>query len=261
VPSSRSAGFYATIARYYDSEHHDKDEDLPLYSEVADEAGGPILIVGSGTGRLALHLAAQGHHVHGIEIESAMLDRARQKRDAMPALAGSVTFHFADVLDPKLKIDEKFSLVIIPYNTFMHFLTLEQQAALLKRAKGWLSEGGLIVIDLPNAGEAYSSLDTEAVILERTFLEQETGHLVMQQSVSRLDRSEQNMEISWIYDEITGDGTVQRTIVPVTVHYFFLSEMTLLLRSAGFALETVYGDFDGSPFFDGCPRMIVLGRG
>lgn len=261
MTASRSAGFYATIARYYDSEHHDKDEDLPLYSEVADEAGGSVLIIGSGTGRLMLHLAAEGHDVHGIEMESAMLDRARLKRDASPGLADRVTFHFADALDPKLKIDEKFSLVIIPYNTFMHFLTLETQLTLLKRAKSWLAEGGMIVIDLPNAGEAYSSLDSEAIILERTFLEHETGHLVMQQSVSRLDRTEQNMEISWIYDEINGDGVVQRTIVPVTVHYFFLSEITLLLQAAGFSVDTVYGDFDGSPFYDGCPRMIVLGRG
>ncbi len=179
MTASRSAGFYATIARYYDSEHHDKDEDLPLYSEVADEAGGSVLIIGSGTGRLMLHLAAEGHDVHGIEMESAMLDRARLKRDASPGLADRVTFHFADALDPKLKIDEKFSLIIIPYNTFMHFLTLETQLTLLKRAKSWLAEGGMIVIDLPNAGEAYSSLDSEAIILERTFLEHETGHLVM----------------------------------------------------------------------------------
>ena len=59
--------FYATIARYYDSEHSDKTEDLVLYSELAEEFGDPILIVGSGTGRLMLHLAQEGYEVHGIK--------------------------------------------------------------------------------------------------------------------------------------------------------------------------------------------------
>jgi hypothetical protein len=34
--------FYATIARYYDSEHSDKTEDLVLYSELAEEFGDSI---------------------------------------------------------------------------------------------------------------------------------------------------------------------------------------------------------------------------
>lgn len=116
------------------------------------------------------------------------------------------------------------------------------------------------MIDLPNAGDAFGSQDTDSVILERTFLEAETGHLVMQQSVSHLDRTEQLMEVTWFYDEITDDGTLKRTIVPVTVRYFFAAEITLLLGAAGFEVEDIYGDFDGSPFEDGCPRMIVVAR-
>ncbi|KXK22081.1 MAG: type 11 methyltransferase [Chloroflexi bacterium OLB15] len=251
------SGFYATIARYYDSEHYDKEEDLPLYGELADDADGRVLIIGSGTGRLALYLAGAGHHVHGIEIEGAMLDRARAKRDARH-LQERLQFHLGDALTYRL--DEKFDLAIIPYNTFMHFLDQAVQLKLLKRLREWLNEGARLVIDLPNAGDAFGSQDTDSVILERTFLEAETGHLVMQQSVSHLDRTEQLMEVTWFYDEITDDGTLKRTIVPVTVRYFFAAEITLLLGAAGFEVEDIYGDFDGSPFEDGCPRMIVVAR-
>lgn len=250
--------FYATIARYYDSEHFDKDEDFPLYSELAEELGSPILIIGSGTGRLMIHLAEEGHTVHGIEIERAMLERAEAKRDQLPHLKDRLFFHHGDTL--KLQLDTQFSLVIIPYNTLMHFPSPEEQKALLKRARAALGPGGLLVIDLPNAGEAFASQDTEAVILERTFLERETGHLVMQHSVSRLDRVEQVMYVTWIYDEVRADRVVERTIVPVTIHYFFLSEMRLLLESCGFEIDSVYGDFDRSPFEDGAPRMVVLAR-
>lgn len=248
--------FYATIARYYDSEHHDKTEDLPFYSSLADEAGDPILIIGSGTGRLALHLARQGHTVHGIEIEPAMQARAQRKLDTLPALKARVHLHTADAR--AFMPDATFKMAIIPYNTLMHFLELEDQQTLLKRVRGVLETGGLLVIDLPNAGEAFAAQDTEAVTLERTFIESETGHMIMQQSSSRLDRAEQVMYVTWIYDEIASDGALKRTVVPVQIHYFFFSELRLLLQTCGFDLEAVFGDFDGIPFEDGAPRMIVL---
>lgn len=250
--------FYATIARYYDSEHADKDEDFAFYSALASEQDGPVLIIGSGTGRIALQLAQEGHTVHGIEIERAMFERARAKLTAHPHLKDRLVFHHADART--LDLPRSFALVIIPYNTFMHFLTQDDQLALLRRIKGWLTDEGALALDLPNAGEAFASQDTEAVVLERTFLELESGHLVMQQSSSRLDRVEQLMDVTWIYDEIGEEGQVHRTVVPVQIHYFFLTELTLLLKASGLQVEEVYGDFDGMPFVDGCPRMIVVSR-
>ena len=250
--------FYATIARYYDSEHVDKTEDMTFYSDLAEKYGSPILIVGSGTGRLMLHLAEQGYTVHGIEIEEAMLERARRKRDALPPLKNRLVFHHGDAL--KVPLDGKFKLAIIPYNTFMHFTSLKAQRTLLSRLRDWVSQGGRLVIDLPNAGEAFAAQDNEAVTLERTFVELETGNLVMQQSVSRIDRVEQLMEVTWIYDEISEDSTVKRTVVPVLFRYFFLSELRLLLELSGFEIDDVLGDFDGIPFEDGVPRMIVVAK-
>jgi SAM-dependent methyltransferase len=255
-----SSSFYATIARYYDSEHHDKDEDFEFYENIATAAlaeDDAILIIGSGTGRLALHLAAAGHAVHGIEIEPAMLERARRKLENFPERA-RVTFHLGDALT--LPLERTFGMVIIPYNTLMHFLTLDDQRRVLTRAHDWLYPGGLLVIDLPNAGEAFAAPDTEAVTLERTFIDRETGHPVMQQSSSRLDRAEQRMYVTWIYDEIGPDGALKRTVVPVVIHYFFLREIALLLEMSGFRIDAVMGDFDGAPYGDGAPRMLIIAR-
>lgn len=252
--------FYGTIARYYDSEHHDKDEDFDYYADLAsavlEDDADPLLIVGSGTGRLALRLAAD-HTVHGIEIEPAMLERARRKLAGFRH-RGRVTFHQGDALT--IPLDMRFGMVIIPYNTFMHFLTQDEQQTLLRRVRAWLKPGGVLLIDLPNAGEAFAAQDTEAVTLERTFTDEETGHIVMQQSSSRLDRTEQLMSVTWMYDEIGADGVLKRTHVPVVIRYFFLAEMTLLLASCGLALDAVMGDFDGSPFMEGAPRMLIIAK-
>lgn len=253
------AGFYATIARYYDAEHHDKDEDLPLYSDVVEEYGDPVLIVGAGTGRVALALAKAGHAVHGIEMERAMLERARRKLDAQSADVHSrVTLHAGDALT--LPLEVQANVTIIPYNTFMHFSQQADQLRLLGRIRTWTAPDGVLIIDLPNAGEAFAGMDTGAVTLERSFLEPESGHMVMQHSVSELDRVEQVMSVTWIYDEIDADGVVRRTLAPVTNRYYFAAEVQLLLRASGFDTVEFYGDFDFSPFVDGAPRMIVMAK-
>lgn len=251
-------GFYATIARYYDAEHFDKDEDLPFYDDVIAEHGDPVLIIGAGTGRVLMHIAHNGHKVHGIELEPNMLARAQAKLDRNPDLLENATLHQGDALT--LPLEVKARTTIIPYNSLMHFHTQEKQLALLKRAREWTSEGGALVIDLPNAGDTFGSMDNSAVTLERTFLEPESGHLVMQQSVSELDRTEQLMYVTWIYDEVAGDGAVKRTVAPVVNRYFFYSELALLLNASGFNDLTVYGDFDYVPYMDGVPRMIVIAR-
>lgn len=251
-------GFYATIARYYDAEHSDQTEDIPFYVALAEDYGGPIIDIGCGTGRVMIPLALEGHEVHGIDSEEAMLVIAEQRRRADPRLRDSLTFHLGDVLTHPL--DKRFKLVLVPYNGLMHFHEQEAQLALLKRLRSWTLDDGLLVLDLPNAGDVFASQDTEAIILERTFLEPETGHLVMQQSVSFLDRVEQVMHVTWIYDEVSADGSVKRTIAPIRWYYYFFAELKLLLAAAGFEVEEVYGDLDFGPFVDGCPRMVVLAK-
>lgn len=252
------AGFYAIIARYYDAEHTDKTDDLALYSQLAEEHGAPILDIGSGTGRVMFHLAQEGYKVHGIDSEYEMLERAKIKLDAFTYVRDKLVFHHGDVL--KMDLDERFKLVLLSYNSLMHFHTQEEQLALLARLRGWLDDDGLLVIDLPNAGETFATQDSDALTLERTFIDPDSGHMVMQQAVSYLDRVQQLMQVTWYYDEITEDGTVIRTVAPVVFRYFFYAEVRLLLRQSGFEVEEVYGDTDLSPFEDGCERMIVFAR-
>lgn len=58
-------------------------EDLPLWRELAGAAGGPVLDLGCGTGRVALDLAALGHDVTALDSEPELLRalgaRARER--------------------------------------------------------------------------------------------------------------------------------------------------------------------------------------
>ncbi len=250
--------FYETIARFYDAENADVTDDLVLYSELADEAGDPILDVGCGTGRVMLHLAQAGHRVVGLDGAEAMLARGQRKLDLMGDLRARVRFVHGDVLETHLAGD--FKLIVVPYNTFMNFSEQAEQLAALRRFREWVAPDGLLALDLPNAADTAATQDDGALVLERMFTEPETGHLVMQQSVSALDRAAQHLHITWIYDEIGEGGAVQRTLAPLKLRYVFPGEMDLLLAATDWARVDFYGDYDREPFGDGSPRMIVIAQ-
>ena len=56
--------------------------DLDLYLALAGRTGGPILELAAGTGRLAVPLADAGYDVTGVDLDPAMLARARARRAA-----------------------------------------------------------------------------------------------------------------------------------------------------------------------------------
>jgi SAM-dependent methyltransferase len=256
VNLNTSHDFYDTIARYYDAENEDMTADLELYSILAERTGGPVLDIGCGTGRVMLHLASEGYPVTGLDTSKAMLDRGRRKLKNRVDLHELVTFVEGNALDYPLT--EKYPLILIPYNGLMHFRTTADQIALLRHLAASLDDDGLLVIDLPNAGEMFATVDDGAVTLERSFVEPESGHLVMQQSVSTLNRAEQLQYITWIYDEIDTNNLVQRTVAPLTLRYIFPAELDLLLQVSGLRRIERFGDYGQEPFEEGSSRLIVV---
>ena len=249
------SAFYTTVARFYDAENRDKTDDLAMYSRLAAERPGPILDVGCGSGRVLIHLARENRRVYGIDSDRQMLARLEGKLDARPRLRDYIAYVNADVLQHEC--DRQFSLILLSYNALMHFIEQERQIALLRRLRLWLADDGLLVIDLPNAGPVFASEDTDALTLERTFLDDDSGNMIMLQSVSALDRAAQVLHIDWIYDEIDGDGALKRHLAPHRLRYFFLPELRLLLDRCRFRLDQVYGDTENGDYHAESERMIA----
>ncbi len=253
------SGFYQTIARFYDAENKGKDDDVALYLEAAaEENAKTILEVGCGTGRVMMPLADKGYVVHGVDNSEAMLEIAERYRAQSPQRQANMILHQADV--NSVQFDQKFDMVLLSYNALMHFHGAEAQMNVMARLREWVNEDGLLIIDLPNAGEVFATQETNALTFERTFLEPLSGHMVMQMSYSYLDRTSQIFRVTWVYDEITSDGTVKRTSAPLVLYYYFYPEVRHLLSRNGFEVEAVYGDTEYQPFEDGCERMLIFAR-
>jgi len=252
------SAYYTTIARFYDADTGDKTDDLLMYNQLAEDYGSPILDVGCGTGRVLLHLAQQGYLVHGVDNNAAMLARLDAKLMAMPQLKKNITYQEADILS--VEFSQPFNLILLTYNALMHFHEQETQLALLKRLRQCMADDGLLVIDLPNAGETFITPDSDSLIVDRTFIDPESGHFVMLQSLSTLDRTTQLLRVEWFYDETDADGIIHRTFATHLLRYYFYAEVRLLLRLTGFEIEAVYGDTEAGEFEDGCERMIIYAK-
>lgn len=79
----------ATAAIWHDVECGSYEADLPLWEELAEQRGGPVLELGCGTGRVALHLARRGHRVYALDRDPDLLAALRRRAsDFVPSGVG-----------------------------------------------------------------------------------------------------------------------------------------------------------------------------
>ena len=64
----------SSVAVWHDVECGGYAADLPAWAELADSAPGPLLELGCGTGRVALHLARSGHEIWAVDADPALLE-------------------------------------------------------------------------------------------------------------------------------------------------------------------------------------------
>src|SRR3954453_19283850 len=141
--------FGAGVAARYD----DADDAMfqpaaidPVVDFLAELAGdGSALELGIGTGRVALPLAQRGVPVHGIDLSEAMVAKLREKPGAEQITATIGDF-------ATTRVDGRFSLVYLVFNTIGNLTTQDDQVACFQNAADHLDPGGCFVIEvgIPN---------------------------------------------------------------------------------------------------------------
>ena len=133
---------------WHDLECGGYDLDLPLWRELADREGSPVLDVGAGTGRVALDLARRGHEVVALDRDPALLGALRERGAGL-----SVSTVAADARD--FALDRQFALVIVPMQTLQLLGGPAGRARFLKCARAHLTGGGLLAVALADALQAF----------------------------------------------------------------------------------------------------------
>jgi len=130
-----------TTAIWHDVECGSYDADLPLWEELAEGQGGPILELGCGTGRVALHLARRGYQVIGLDRDRELIRELDDRGGDLP-----VEPICGDVLE--LELDRQVPLVLAPMQ-FLHLMrSKEERLQCLRRVRDVLQPGGVLAATL-----------------------------------------------------------------------------------------------------------------
>jgi len=237
-------------------------QDVDFYVDEARQAGGEVLELGAGTGRILMPVARAGTTVTGMDDAEAALARCRAKLETESRdLQKRVTLVQGDLRD--FALGKTFALITAPFRVFQHLMTVADQMAALGAIERHLAPGGRLILDFFNPN--YSILSQDATGEEQghepEFTMPDGRRVVRCFRVLDRDRSTQSMRLEFVYHVVETDGTKRRIAEGFDMRWFHRYEIDHLLARCGFVTETIYGDFDRRPFDNKHPaEMIILAR-
>ncbi len=231
--------------------------DLPFWQSLAESAGGPVLELACGTGRLVLPLARAGLTVTGLDASRFMLAVARRNL-VQEGAEVRARCHLVEGSMVDFSLEERFGLICIPARSFQILLTREEQRGCLERCARQLRPDGRLAIDVFNprldlltspAGHEEGPDDFEGP----------DGVAITNRAHSDYDQANQTVSSVRWYEYDSDQGHVVREY-SLALRYLFRFEMEWMLEACGFELEALYGDFERSPFAAESPEMIFVAR-
>ena len=232
--------------------------DVEFYLELAAATGGPVLEVGTGTGRVAWRLADAGYEVVGVDLAAGMLKQAAAK-GAGRADAGRVRFVRQNMT--ALDLGRRFPLALVTYRTFNYLLTPDDQRRALLALRGHLAPGGRAALHL---FDPPPDLFTSAELFERhrhlNIVHPRTRDVLRWRIEERqVDHASQRLTQIVTYRIERPDGTRGRESREVIEQrWSFPDELRQQFDAAGFAVEALYSDFAKSPPEAGKEQIWVL---
>lgn len=251
---------YAFIADLYDQVGPYRDRpDVAYYVAAAKTAGGPVLELGCGTGRVLIPTARAGVEIVGLDASTAMLSECRAKLDQEPAGVQSIV----ELVEGDMRgfdLRRQFALATFPFRPFQHLITVEDQLSCLRTVHAHLAGNGRILLDVFNPSlEALANRTIgEEFGDEPEFVMADGRRVIRTHKVAARDRIQQVNHVELVYYITYPDGREERLVDAFTMRYFFRYEMEHLLARTGFEVETVHSGFDGSPYGSQYPGELIF---
>lgn len=234
------------FADVYDEWYGDvSDVGATVEAVVRLAAGGPVLELGVGTGRLAVPLAERGLEVHGIDASPAMLERLATKA----AAAGvAVHAHRGDFADVDVQVPGGFAVVLVAFNTLFNLTDADAQRRCLATAAERLRPDGHLVVEAfvpePEAATPGGAVTPTLIEADRVVLQ-----------VTRSDPEAQTVTGSVV--SITEEGIRLR---PWRIRWATPAELDGMAAAARLRRAARWADWDRRPFDGDSPRHVTVYR-
>jgi SAM-dependent methyltransferase len=239
--------------KLYDKENNSYKDDIHFLLKWARNTEGPIIDIACGTGRATIPLAQKGHKVIGVDVHTGMLKEAGKKSKK---LGLPIEWVEQDCCHFHLNVKSEFVYTV--GNSFQHFLSNEEQDALLSSVNKHLVEGGIFIFGtrFPNKEELLQPSTEE---YWRTY---QDNHLEVDvytiSTYDSLDQIQHYTTIRRFKDE--AGKTVNESRTNIRLRYVYPKEMERILSANGFEIQHLYGDWNESPISTDSHQMVYVCR-
>jgi SAM-dependent methyltransferase len=240
--------FFDPVAPVYDARiNDDQAPDVAFYRELAHEAGGPVLELGVGTGRIYLELLADGIDIDGIDLSERMLEQLHenaQTRSLEPSVWSADMTGF--------DTDREYDLIYAPARVFSHLPSLADQRAALRNIHDTLSPDGRFALNtyVPRFETVVEDYGTP----QEEQLEADGGSYRIVRTSQLVDEVEQLVRLHWeVYheNELLAERETPLALIPKR-------QFELLFEVAEFSDWQVYGGFDRDPLESADREMVWI---
>ncbi len=253
IPPSVTTG--TTPYHRYDSVYT-SSADVAFYLGLARSTGGPVLELGSGTGRTLLPIRDAGIPIDGLDNSLEYIQVLRAKVACGPPEAGSTVIHEADMRG--FDLNRRYQLITGPFNALENLLTLQDQRAVLHSVRRHLLPGGIFAFDVTchdlrrlhepaEEREAKSWPDpTQPGITVKRFLRR-----------SAVDLVNQILDTEITYRSYAADVLVSEDRSVFRHSFYTWPQIILLLQLTGFEVVGQYGSFAKDPAGSGLKQIFI----
>jgi SAM-dependent methyltransferase len=236
------------------------DTGVAFYRALAQEAGGSVLEIACGTGRVTIPIAQLGFPVTGLDIVPGMLAQARRKSRGLPV-------RWVEGDARSFDLQEHFRLIFLTGNAFQAFVTNTEQAALLQRVRAHLDDEGLFAFEtrnplLPNTKTPagfFVPLETDTEEKDWPSFTDANGYEVRVSTTQVYDHIAQVVHLT-SYKRWHEGEEEHTTISRTALRYTFPQELAALLHYNGFTIIRQYGGWNEEPLSATSPSIISVCR-
>jgi ubiquinone/menaquinone biosynthesis C-methylase UbiE len=254
-----------TYAPFYDWENAQTlgRRDVPFWQRIAAKAGGTVLELGCGTGRVTVPLARAGVDVIGIDRSAPMLERAQQRvararRASAIGRGPSAISHQPLFVRGDIRAlpfaPQSVAMVLAPYGILQSLIRPRDLTAALASVARVIAPGATFGVDLvpdvPKWREYRNRVQLRG--------ESNGARLTLVESVTQDARRHLTMfEQRYIERR---NGEVREHRFDLTFRTLSVPAMSRQLERAGFTVHTVLGDYRGRPWDDRADVWIILAK-
>ncbi|MDH3253172.1 MAG: class I SAM-dependent methyltransferase [Ignavibacteria bacterium] len=245
------ANNYSLVAEYYDVFVRSAI-DIPFFLEQCRKVDGKVLELMAGTGRASLPLLEAGVKLTCVDSSAEMVSLLKRK---LISQGRNATVYRMDVRE--LNLGELFDLVIVPFHSFAELVTEADRSAALEGIYRHLNQGGAFICTMHNPEVRLNTVDG-AMRMVGKYEVHEEGHSLIVWLSEQFRGSSGVIDAVEILEEYDAENIMcTRRYMPMEYTFMSDEEAGREFREAGFAVQTLYGNYDCAPFVkETSPFMI-----